>query len=222
MAKIFELRTELKTEELKQHVARTGEVVLGILARYQKQTFRTLIVMGFSLGVLIVAVNARSSWGLVLACIAFLAVLQDYFSNFRSPKKDGKLIEHVDLLRSLARGGDNFRRSVRQKLLHAYERGESPTLDQSESDAYRRLAEDWEDDLNQALCPVLMLGWHAGETRSREYGRSGPIYSYLCDELLRKPPESKYSLAEKTLREMHIACFGEKQHKEFVSDEIDG
>ena len=63
-----------------------------------------------------------------------------------------------------------------------------------------------------------MLGWNASEARSREYGRLGPIYAYLCTEFLTKAPESKYSLSEETLREMHIACFGEKQHKEFVSE----
>ena len=75
IAKIFELRFELKAEELKQHVAATGEVTLRILTRYQKQTLRALIVVGFSLGVLVVAVSARSSWGVVLAVLAFLPVL---------------------------------------------------------------------------------------------------------------------------------------------------
>jgi hypothetical protein len=53
-----------------------------------------------------VAVSARSSWGIVFACVAFWAVLQQYY-GFRFSKKDKKLIERADLLRSMARGIDN-------------------------------------------------------------------------------------------------------------------
>jgi len=219
LSKIIELRSELKAEELKQHIAVTGETVLGILACYQEQTLRALIAVGFSLAVLLVAVNAHSSWGIVLACVIGGAVLLEYF-GFRLSKKHRKLIEHADLIRSMARGIDNFRRGARQKLLRAYETGASPALalEKSEPDAYRKL-QLWGDHLTgAALCPILELGWHIREACD-EYGRLGPIYGYLCDQFLTKAPESDYSIFEKEIREMHKACFGEQAHKELLGEE---
>jgi hypothetical protein len=220
IARIIELRSELKAEELKQNVAASGEAILEILTRYQKQTLRALISIGFSLGLFVWALNAHSSWGVRLALVVILAVLvRD--ANFRFPWKDRKLLERADLLRCLARGIDNFRREARQQLLEAYEMGKTSAyaLDESKLDTYRKLG-DYEEDITDALCPVLSLGWHLSKAPRSKYGHLGPVYEYLCDQLVDYDPHlSKYSLSEKTLREMHKACFGEKAHSEFVGTE---